>query len=196
MNALPQFNRSYSYGKLYRLTSAQDGGGWSRTFAYDAWSNMWVTGNSGVPLAGNTPTANVYNGNNQISGTNYDAAGNLLIANGDTLTYDAENRQTSATEPPSLGGGQELYLYDGDGQRVEKAGMAGNTIYIYDAFGQLAAEYNTYAISPSCTTCYFTTDQVGSVRMVTDQNGNIVARHDFLPFGEEVPASTAGRNSQ
>ena len=26
----------------------------------------------------------------------------------------------SATEQPSLGGGQELYLYDGEGQRVEK----------------------------------------------------------------------------
>jgi RHS repeat-associated protein len=34
------------------------------------------------------------------------------------------------------------------------------------------------------------------VRLVTDQNGNVVGRHDFLPFGEEVPANTASRNSQ
>ena len=38
-----------------------------RTFAYDAYGNLWVTGNGGAPLAGNTPTAD-YNGNNQING--------------------------------------------------------------------------------------------------------------------------------
>jgi RHS repeat-associated protein len=32
--------------------------------------------------------------------------------------------------------------------------------------------------------------------MVTDQNGNVVARHDYLPFGEEVGANWAGRNGQ
>jgi RHS repeat-associated protein len=39
-------------------------------------------------------------------------------------------------------------------------------------------------------------DHLGSVRLVTDQNANVVARHDYLPFGEEIPANTAGRNSQ
>jgi RHS repeat-associated protein len=31
--------------------------------------------------------------------------------------------------------------------------------------------------------------------MVTDQNGNVVARHDFAPFGQEIPAGYAGRTS-
>jgi RHS repeat-associated protein len=31
--------------------------------------------------------------------------------------------------------------------------------------------------------------------MITDQNGNVVARHDFLPFGEEIQANQAGRGS-
>ena len=31
--------------------------------------------------------------------------------------------------------------------------------------------------------------------MVTDQNANIVARHDYLPFGEEVPNTIGGRTS-
>ena len=47
-----------------------------------------------------------------------------------------------------------------------------------------------------CTTCYLSYDHLGSVRLVTDQNGVVKARHDFLPYGEEVPASTAGRSSQ
>jgi RHS repeat-associated protein len=30
--------------------------------------------------------------------------------------------------------------------------------------------------------------------MVTDQNANVVGRHDYLPFGEEIAANTGGRN--
>ena len=130
-------------------------------------------------------------GNNQTATANYDSAGNLLAVNGFTLAYDAENRQVSVTEQPSRGGAQELYLYDGAGQRVEKVGMAGNTIYVYDAFGQLSAEYNTFSTSFACSTCYLTTDQLGSVRMVTDQTGTAVTRHDYLPFGEEIPSTSA-----
>jgi RHS repeat-associated protein len=152
---------------------------------------MWVASNSGVTLAGNTPRANVYNGNNQISNGSYDNAGNQLSVNGFTLGYDAENRQISATEQPSLGSGQELYRYDGEGQRIEKIAPSGNTIYAFDAFGQMAAQYNTFASSFACTTCYITTDPLGSVRLVTDQNGSPVTRHDYLPFGEEIPASSA-----
>lgn len=36
----------------------------------------------------------------------------------------------------------------------------------------------------------------GSVRLVMDENGGVVARHDYLPFGEEVAAGSAGRNTQ
>ena len=71
--------------------------------------------------------------------------------------------------------------------------MAGNTIYVYDAFGQLAAEYNTFSSSFACTMCCVSTDQLGSVRLVTDQNGNAVTRDDYLPFGEEIPSTFSVR---
>lgn len=32
--------------------------------------------------------------------------------------------------------------------------------------------------------------------MVTDASANVIARHDFLPFGEEIPPNSAGRSSQ
>jgi len=35
---------------------------------------------------------------------------------------------------------------------------------------------------------YYHLDALGSVRVVTDQAGQVIARHDFLPFGEEWPA--------
>jgi RHS repeat-associated protein len=37
------------------------------------------------------------------------------------------------------------------------------------------------------TVIYYTTDAIGSVRMITDANGQVVERHDYLPFGEEYP---------
>ena len=42
---------------------------------------------------------------------------------------------------------------------------------------------------------YYHLDVTGSVRAVTDQNGNVVERHDYLPFGQEwnPPASSQPR---
>jgi RHS repeat-associated protein len=37
------------------------------------------------------------------------------------------------------------------------------------------------------TVRYYHTDGIGSVRAVTDENGQTVARYDYLPFGEEFP---------
>lgn len=34
----------------------------------------------------------------------------------------------------------------------------------------------------------------GSTRLVTDGSQNVVARHDYLPFGEEVPSTYGGRS--
>ena len=195
IESLPVFTQSFNYDGVNRLQHGQDSGGWSRDFGYDQYGNMWVTNYTGVPLAGNTPTSNVYS-SNRIGGQSYDASGNQLSVNGDTLFFDAENRMMSATEPVSLGGGTETYLYDGDGRRVEKTGPGGATVYVYDALGQLAAEYSTTANSSPCSTCYLTNDHLGSVRLVTDQSGNVVARHDYLPFGEEIAAGAAGRGTQ
>ena len=33
---------------------------------------------------------------------------------------------------------------------------------------------------------YYHLDALGSVRAVTDAQGQVIARHDFLPFGEEL----------
>jgi RHS repeat-associated protein len=41
------------------------------------------------------------------------------------------------------------------------------------------------------TVIYFHTDAVGSVRMTTDANGQVLQRYDYLPFGEPWPATPA-----
>jgi RHS repeat-associated protein len=43
---------------------------------------------------------------------------------------------------------------------------------------------------------YYHQDAVGSVRLVTDANGQIVERYDYQPFGVPVPASPAGTEAR
>ncbi len=217
-NAVPwgsmtDFGQSFSYDGVNRLTSVSDSGGYSRTFGYDAFGNSWVTGVSGIGYGPSTPASNVYNGNNQIGSSPYDAAGNMLaLPPSYTFTYDAENRQISET---NSGTPSAAYSYDSDGQRVGKTVTgSGTTVFVYDAFGDLAVEYSPAwtiskeyirfggqiaaienAGSAPCQTCYLSYDHLGSVRMVTDQNGNLIARHDFLPFGDEIPGGWVGRDS-
>ena len=69
--------------------------------------------------------------------------------------------------------------------------------YVYDIVGKLIGEYNNFSPAASpCATCYLTRDHLGSVRLVTDGASNLVARHDYLPFGQEIAAGAwAGRDS-
>jgi RHS repeat-associated protein len=196
---LQHFTQTFSHDSLNRLQTASDSGGWSRTYNYDPYGNVWVSGWSGLAPQG--PTNNVFSpltNRRTDSLAAYDAAGNQTLVGGDTIGYDAENRQVTAKEPPATGGGTETYVYDGSGQRVEKMGPSGATeVYVYDAFGRLAAEYsNTAPAAAPCTTCYLSYDYLGTVRLVTDQSAKVIARHDYTPFGEEVPAGVAGRSSQ
>src|SRR6185312_1078582 len=105
-------------------------------------------------------------------------------------------RLVQVTEAPAAGGGIENLAYDGFGRRVEKLVPSAMSVYVYDAFGALAAAYSSSAASAPCRTCYLSTDHLGSVRQVTDQKGIVIARHDYLPFGEEIPGNTAGRSTQ
>ncbi|HXN46663.1 MAG TPA: RHS repeat-associated core domain-containing protein, partial [Bryobacteraceae bacterium] len=84
------------------------------------------------------------------------------------------------------------YTYDGDGRRVQKVSGSTTTNYVYDASGQLAAEYASAAAAASpCGTCYLTADTLGSTRMITDETATPRECHDYLPFGEEI-TRTAG----
>ena len=136
----------------------QQGSDWSRKFNYDPYGNMWVTNPTGIATTGQTPNANIFTTGNRITGVSYDGAGNQVSLNGVSLndevaTYDAENRQAGIQQTqPNVA--TESYLYDGDGHRVEKVGPDGSAvIYVYDAMGDLAAEYSSYAPSAGpCTT--------------------------------------------
>jgi RHS repeat-associated protein len=61
-----------------------------------------------------------------------------------------------------------------------------------------AAEYSSQAATSACdtNTCYVVLDHLGSTRMLTDANGSsTVTQYDYLPFAQELLASTNGRTT-
>ena len=184
-------------------TSTETGSdSWSQTFGYDVNHNRWISSTTGQAPSNRllTPQQNVFDAvtnrinryvdinNNSTSVSWYDSAGNQTqmgpagIAGTFQAVYDAEGRQTRVTDS---GGAVTAYGYDGVGQRVQR----GTVTYVYDAAGNLAAEYtSTLPTAQPCSTCYTTPDSLGSTRLVTN-DGAYVSRHDFAPFGEELTSS-------
>jgi YD repeat-containing protein len=155
---------TFNYDALNRLKTAGSTG-WSQTYVYDRFGNRAVLGTSTIPASGQTPVVSqdtetavsqIFPSNRWNGGT-YDTGGNQLTRFGGQFQYDAENRLVQATTGTTV-----TFAYDGEGRRVKKGGTA----YVYDAFGQLAAEYG--GTSSLSGTRYLTADHLGSTRLVTD----------------------------
>jgi RHS repeat-associated protein len=184
--------QSYSYDALNRLATANEsssGAPWSQTYSYDRFGNRAVTaGSEHGPNPIWTPTALSHfdaSTNRLVGLSEYDAAGNLTKDNvGRQFKYDGENKQVEFN--PGAGLPVTKYFYDADGRRVKKETSGEVRAFVYNAQGQLAAEYTNGSATGSGTS-YLTTDHLGSTRIVTDATGNPKTRHDYLPFGEEIP---------
>ena len=208
--------QNYSYDSLNRLKSAVETvpnqTGWQQTFVYDRYGNRTFDEANTTTLPKNCGTApnkficaidipkfnpSVNISDNKLVGTNYDNVGNTKIdAIGQTFIYDAENKQTKVNNSQGVTIGE--YLYDCSGQRVKKKAILTNeiTVFVYDASGKMIAEYSTINASPlEAKLNYLTKDNLGSPRIITDANGQIVSRRDFMPFGEEINSGTGGRTT-
>lgn len=186
-------SQAYLYDALNRLSTATElGGAWSQSYGYDRYGNRWV---SGYVVPGNgslTPqfSTDFNTATNRLNASVYDTSGNqTLDAAGRTFTYDAENHQLTFNTTAGT------YSYDGDGRRVKKTDSSGTTVFVYNAGGQLIAEYTSTDAVSNNGLSYLTSDHLGSTRVVTDINGNVKARHDYLPFGEELASSVGSRVS-
>jgi RHS repeat-associated protein len=118
-------------------------------------------------------------------------------------TYDYANRLSKVEENSAT---VEEYVYDGDGKRIQVTDSSKTTIYIYSGLNVLyeetmnsAATYiygpvgriaKRITINQETNTYYYHTDHIGSTRLATDDNKNIVAHTVYHPFGE--PYSTEG----
>ena len=149
------------------------------------------------------------NANGELAGVVYDANGNPTASNGNVDVYDFENRLIRRTKAD---GTVIDYLYDANGQRVEKrksgAALQPAIIgYLIDTqnptgWPQCVAEVQwtgttwqpvtTYTYGPqgpisqwSATQGehHFLLDAHGNVRALTDATGNVVAAKDYDAYG-------------
>jgi RHS repeat-associated protein len=201
--------QSYTYDELNRLKSATEnstptGGSsaqsWKQTYVFDRFGNRTFDTSSGATTtlpSGFNP--HIYNptidpSNNRFSSGQdyvYDSAGNVTQdATGKKFVCDGENKQTSfGTSGSSTNGG--TYVYNGDGKRVKKIVGTEVTVFVYDVAGKMVAEYaTTTPTSPQIR--YLTADMLATPRINTDTSGIVIARHDYMPFGDEI-ISTGGR---
>ncbi len=197
-------DQTYTYDNLNRLKSAIEtiGGStsWKQTYTFDRYGNRRFDEANTDTLQGGCATAvcnpTIDPATNKLIGYTFDDSGNTEIdANGKTFTYDGENKQIKV-----VSGGTTIgeYFYDGDGKRVKKIAGAEETIFVYDAGGQLIAEYATQ-ISQTPQVSYLTNDHLGSPRIITDNDKDVVSRHDYLAYGDEVTETVgivAGRTNQ
>jgi RHS repeat-associated protein len=192
-NASSIASQTYTYDALNRLTSASETSAWSQAFNYDPYGNMWVTNPpTGINLNPLTATAqNDYNSvTNQLVSATYDSAGNQSTdRQGNSYFYDVDSHQTSCV----VAGVAALYTYDGRGHRATKTIGAVVTVFVYDAYGKLIAEYGGQTSGSNLGTSYLTGDNLGSTRIVTRTDQSVVARHDYLPFGDEIPVGIGTR---
>jgi|GEM_PF-3787249 len=124
---------------------------------------------------------------NRLTTASYDSADNMTFNPvGMQQTYNAENRLITYVDPLA-GANNRTYAYDGDGRRVLKTITSNGkrTVFVYDAFGRLAAEYSESG-SPGGGLQYRTTDHLGSTRAVTNVSGTVTAYYDYTPFGERI----------
>jgi RHS repeat-associated protein len=174
---------SYQYDCLRRLVAAATAGPeWGLKFTYDGFGNRL----SQEVTKGTAPTvySNYNAATNRIAGYTHDGNGNILgLPNGTTLTWDVENRVTTAT----AGGTVETYYYAPDGKRVyRKAADGKQYIYFYGVMGERIGPYfmGPYVgqlMMNGTPPAYFAGRRLGTL---TDRLGSVRVT-SYYPYGEQ-----------
>jgi RHS repeat-associated protein len=196
------FVQTYKYDALNRLTEAKEKTGetqnWKQTFDYDRFGNRTsfsqIVGSTQLQLNGiNNPTIDqTSNRFTTAQGYVYDYNGNLIQdAEGRILKFNGDNKQI---EVKNVSNNQVIgtYFYDGTGARVKKVTNTETIIFVY-SHGKLVAEYSTQMPAQNPSVNYLTTDHLGSPRVISNRQGVVTSRQDFMPFGEEIGAGVGGR---
>lgn len=136
----------------------------------------------------------------------YDQLGERTAAtptDGNPTSYGYDQAGELTTYTPSSGT-PTTYSYDGDGLRTSKTTGNSTSQFTWDQTGTLPLVLtdgtNSYIYGPDNvpieqinqvgTPSYLHHDQLGSIRLITDQNGNASGSFTYTPYG--VPAASTG----
>ncbi len=199
------YSGQFGYDSVGRLSSAREFRGdnsaqsYLVNYEYDLFGNRYQkqAQNGGNPFTQIwVETAHVDQATNRFNtGVTYDNAGNVTVDSkfrNRKFSYDANNRQKQSRNLDDTGAVDSVF--DAGGQRVGTQ-VAGSltSVLVYDAMGKLLAEYNSTTFQGG--TQYIFNDHQNSPRTITSASGTVVARHDYLPFGDDVLNSVGMRTS-
>jgi len=182
----------YSYDAAGNRLEAHVPGAPAHVYHYDAGGRL-----TRICCAGATIARYAYDGEGALTGRE-DHCGAW------SYRYDAGGRLTRAER---AGRFVAAYTYDHTGRRIASRSPSGTTIIHRDPWGNRIAETSAgetrvflgpagqhlacLVVCDGCVTVRFLhADHLGSVRAVTDERGQVVARYDFDPWG--MLRSTAG----
>src|SRR5579864_3740016 len=206
---------NYAYDNIYRLTSeaiASDpaGNNGAVNYTYDAVGNRTQMSST---LAAVPSGAFGYDADDRLNTDVYDANGNTVSSGGIGNSYDFENHLVQQ--------GGATMVYDGDGNRVKKTVAGVTTTYLVadrnpTGYAQVVSEtiagpgtnrdvrsyvYGLERISQTrqffngqnfTQTSYYDYDGHGSVRALTDPNGNVTDTYDYDAFGNLIHSTATG----
>ncbi|MGB7925095.1 MAG: RHS repeat-associated core domain-containing protein [Pyrinomonadaceae bacterium] len=211
-NPAKQWQQRMAYDSLGRLAKVAEHRGDNASLTYKANYNYDVFGNryqyqSQNPATGQEdPQPYTRVEDNEINKSNnrfiqtgttpvkYDSAGEIIEDRkfrSLRYSYDANGRQRSARK--ITGNGEMTSVYDGLGQRVATKIDSDDWSYlVHDISGQIVAEYGGVPDGTSGVR-FIMSDHQGSKRVIINGSGAVVARRDYLPFGEEAQPDTGQR---
>jgi RHS repeat-associated protein len=205
----------YVYDGYYRITSAKttavNGAITTENFAYNKIGNIVSSGagaylyEGATSVAAGTAFANPHAPTKIANAAlTYDKKGNVLTYSNQTYTWDHANRLTRIVDTGTSGTQGSAtprttnYLYDHAGQRVRKVSGTTTTLYpnkYFEVEGEIVSMYiwaNDQLVSAITknntfsSTEYIHKDHLGSTKVITDANGNVVSLFNYTPFGEEL----------
>ena len=185
---------TFGYDEFGRLTSGTTSAGvtQNQTWSYDRWGNRSQQTES---PSGPQPSLSFSTATNQVAGSSYDQAGNLLYDGLHHYSFDAEGNvltvdSTSAT-----------YSYDALNQRIRIATQSrGTTETVFDASGNKVSTWNAPAETLNEANVYWDgrpvafraggsthfehQDWIGTERLRMTYSGTQDATYTSLPFGD------------
>ena len=207
------FSETFTYDPLNRLTSAaiSTGAYPAKSFAYDPIGNLTSKSDVGTysyptPGAAQPHAVSSIGGGTINTSFSYDGNGNQTAGLGRSITWTSYNKPASITQ-----GSRTLsFLDDPNHQRFQQVTPQGTTLY-FDSFGAHAefmpgsGQWNEYLkvgnvmvgvrflalATETVTLRYFHTDHLGSIAVITDQNGAVSERLSYDAWGKRRFANGA-----
>jgi RHS repeat-associated protein len=214
IGAAKQRTQKFTYDSIGRLSKSEEYRGdtsaltYKQVFDYDRFGNLYRKAGSNPTTGQQNPLPTNWIEDEQIdksknqflswTGVTYNEAGQVTT---DTkfrnmnFGYDANGRMVNVHSLSSPTSPDSKTVYDALGNRVATKINDVWQYMIYDAFGQLVAEYGARGEGVGGVK-FVQQDHQGSVRTVTDAHGNIVSRSDYQAFGDEIDAGIGLRTSQ